>query len=435
MLFKTLGKIDKVVSRSRKKFFKKKEIDDLAIEIRDILLEADIPYQYIIGLIKDMKKKLSSITSKKLNKKFVIGNFLKIYISNTFSHVISNGIFLKNNDITTIGIYGSCGVGKTVFAAKLANFFQKKYKKKVLCVSFDFKKHLSCDKLKILCKNNYIDFINMKDFGLEKGIQKVREIIKYKVVDVLIIDNSSIIDRDCNNNAVWKVVMSNVKFDEKIVVLDGMCGQCATSLIDCYNNNVCPTGFAISKVDNDAECSVFFSVANMSSKQPIYYISNGEKISNIKEFNKETFNTMLFEKDCVKNVTNLIKTASHNDTKRNILPFIGKVGNRGVGLFKLDYNEFLKQLILLRKSKKHCKLTLFFLKIAKIPETELSTDIHLFIEKWISIIMSMTKFERLNVGCLCNGRIKRIANGSGVTIDDVAMLQKKIEEINEELIN
>ena len=126
MLFKTLGKIDKVVSRSGKNFFKKKEIDNLAIEIRDILLEADIPYQYIVNLIKDMKKKLGSITSKRLNKKSVIGNFLKLYISNTFSNVISDGISLKNNDITTIGIYGSCGVGKTVFVAKLANFYQKK---------------------------------------------------------------------------------------------------------------------------------------------------------------------------------------------------------------------------------------------------------------------------------------------------------------------
>ena len=434
MLFKTLSKIDKVVLQSEKKFFKKKEIDDLAIEIRDILLEADIPYQYIVSLIKDMKKKLSSITSRRLNKKSVIGNFLKLYISNTFSHVVGNGISLKDNDITTIGIYGSCGVGKTVFAAKLANFFQKKYKKKVLCVSFDFKKHSSCDKLKILCKNNYIDYINMKDFGLEKGIQKVREIIKYKVVDVLIIDNSSIIDKDCNSNALWKIVMSNVEFDEKIVVLDGMCGQCATSLIDHYNNNVHPTGFAISKIDHNSECSVFFSLANTSSKQPIYYISNGEKIDNIKEFNKETFNTVLFGQDCVKNVANLIKTASYNDKKKNILP-LGKVSNRGAVLFKLDYNEFLKQLILLKKNKKHCKLTLFFLKIAKVPETEFGTDIHLFIEKWISIIMSMTKFERSNVGCLFDGRIRRIANGSGVTIDDVVMLQKKIEEINEELIN
>ena len=86
--------------------------------------------------------------------------------------------------------------------------------------------------------------------------------------------------------------MNNVKFDEKVVVLDGMCGQCATSLIDYYNNNIYPTGFAISKVDHDAECSVFFSVANTSSKQPIYYISNGEKIDSIKEFNKKIFNSI-----------------------------------------------------------------------------------------------------------------------------------------------
>ena len=109
-----------------------KEIDILTAELHNILISADIPLEYVKSLINDMKKKLQTIKDKKLNKSAVVGGLLQSYIDATFSNVKENGLAIKKTGITTIGIFGPNGVGKTSFAVKLANLLQKKYKKRAM---------------------------------------------------------------------------------------------------------------------------------------------------------------------------------------------------------------------------------------------------------------------------------------------------------------
>src|SRR5574344_639741 len=113
VLENTFSKINRVISNIKGRTFTKNEIVDLSIDIKNILLEADLPYEYIKSLINDLQSKLNKIDEKKLNKSAVIGGILQSYVDSTFQD--SNGKGLKINEIgiTTIGVFGPNGVGKT----------------------------------------------------------------------------------------------------------------------------------------------------------------------------------------------------------------------------------------------------------------------------------------------------------------------------------
>ena len=211
MLEETFSKINNVISKLKGDNFNNNEIENISFELRNILLEADIPYCYVKSLIADMQKKLKRIKEKKLDKNAVIGGLLQTYIDTTFCNTNRNGIAVKNNGITTIGIFGSNGVGKTSFVAKLANLLHKSLNKRVMCVSFDVTRFAAQEQLKILCEKNDIEFLDIVHDGIEKCIDKINEIIAYEMVDILLIDNAGISPDNKDGIELWQKILKNIK--------------------------------------------------------------------------------------------------------------------------------------------------------------------------------------------------------------------------------
>ena len=424
MLEQTFNRINTIISKFNGNMCSEKEIDILTAELHNILISADIPLEYVKSLINDMKKKLQTIKDKKLNKSAVVGGLLQSYIDATFSNVKENGLAIKKTGITTIGIFGPNGVGKTSFAVKLANLLQKKYKKRAMCVSFDTTRFAAQEQLKILCENNDIEFIQIVENGIEYGLKKLCEIIDYEMVDILIIDNAGTSPDNHEGIMRWKKILETIKMDEKIIVLDGSFGQNALPLIKQYNKIVKSTGFAITKIDGDQKGGVFFSIATASEK-PIYYITRGEKIDDICEFSKRMIGDALFSDDGLRQVIQSFR----NSNQEHIRSIIEKNKTEG-----LNYNDLLLQLTQLVNFGKLDKVLSVLPHTKSFFNVKLSTDAYILIKKWISIIMSMTPFERANIKYLNIDRMNRIARGSGVSVGDVMTLQKKIEEINKGIL-
>ena len=422
MLEETFSKINNVISKLKGDSFDNNEIENISFELRNILLEADIPYQYVKSIVTDMQQKLKKIKEKKLDKNAVIGGLLQSYIDTTFCNANGNGIFVKNNGITTIGVFGSNGVGKTSFVAKLANLLHKSHNKRVMCVSFDVTRFAAQEQLKILCEKNDIEFLDITCDGIEKGIGKINEIIAYEMVDILLIDNAGVSPDNKDGIELWRKILKNITFDEKIIVLDGTLGQNATSLIDKFDKVVHATGFAISKVDSDQKGGVFFSIATVSNK-PIYYVSTGEKITNIATFNKNMISDAIFSDGRLKNIISSFRA----NNKEYIETIISK-SKQG----ELNYNDLLGQLTQLVSFGKLDKILSVLPHTKNFFNVKLSTDAYILIKKWIAIISSMTLYERKNINTLNIDRMNRIAKGAGVNMADVITLKRKVEEINKQ---
>ena len=177
MLESTFSKLNAILSGFRNSAFTRNEINELVSDIREIFLGADVPYEYVEVLTDNLRTKLPTLHSKKIDKVAVVGGLIKSYLDNTFDYRTKK-ITLKDNDITAIAVCGTNGVGKTSFIAKLANLIQRDYGKSVMCLSFDKTRPAAQEQLKILCANNKIEFVKLDDNNFKKNLERVANIVQ-----------------------------------------------------------------------------------------------------------------------------------------------------------------------------------------------------------------------------------------------------------------
>ena len=423
MLEETFNKINNVISGLRNRCFTDDEIDLLAMDLRNVLLEADIPYSYVKEFLADLKQKLSLVKDKKLDKSAIVGGIIKDFFDKTLSNGSNKSINIKKNGITTIAVCGTNGVGKTSFVAKLANLLQKQYKKNVVCISFDKTRPAAQEQLQILCRNNNLDFISEPDdFDNEKTLRRAIYIIENKLADVLIVDNPGISPDNNRGAEQLQRIMGAVEFDEKILVLDSTFGQNAVDFIKKFDELVELTGFTITKTESDQKGGVFFAVKSVSNN-PIYYITEGEKIDDIKPFDVKMISDAIVDGGLKKLID-----AFRNSNQEHINSLLNKAKNH-----ELNYNDLLLQLQQLVSFGKLDKVLSVLPHTRSFFNVKLSTDTYTLIKHWIAIISSMTKQERNNPTLLNMDRINRIAKGSGCQVADVLVLRRKLDEINASL--
>ena len=407
------------MSGFRNSAFTRNEINELVSDIREIFLGADVPYEYVEVLTDNLRTKLPTLHSKKIDKVAVVGGLIKSYLDNTFDYRTKK-ITLKDNDITAIAVCGTNGVGKTSFIAKLANLIQRDYGKSVMCLSFDKTRPAAQEQLKILCANNKIEFVKLDDNNFKKNLERVANIVQYRLVDVLLVDTAGISPDNQEGATQLSEIMKTIRFDERLLVLDGTFGQYAIDLIKKFTALAQLTGFVITKTESDQKGGVFFSVRTASDK-PIYYITHGEKIDDITLFSQHTIGDALFSDGGLKR---LIKSF-HESNKEEILTIINKSKKQS-----LTYEDLRTQLTQLVNFGKLDKVLSVLPHTRSFFNVKMGAETYKMIKKWIAIINAMTIYERKTPACLGIERMNRIANGSGTTIADVITLKKKLEEIN-----
>lgn len=409
MFENTLFKLNKLFSN-----IEKKDIDELRNAVFDIFIEADVPYNYTtkivdkIGLLDDKK---NNNNNKNIQ---IIGKTLRKQIINTFKKSIKK-IELKPNKTNVVGVFGINGVGKTSFIAKFANYLNKKYQKSIVCVSFDDQRPTGKEQLMNLCKQIGVKCLYFKNNT--DGIKVVNDIINKNTIDVLLIDTAGLNPKNKTNTHGLLNVIQNISFDEKILVVDGTLGQNAVDIIKLFRKNISPTGVVVSKTETDKKGGVFFSIRT-AVNVPIYFITKGEKISDIDVFDEKFVSNVLCDKygfigSCDNNKK--IQQNSYKN-KNNIC---------------VDYVFLQQQFVGLTKQNAFSKMKLIFSNSVSVFGVKMTTESYMLMKKWIAIIQSMTKDERLCFTKLNVCRINRIAKGAGVAPSDVVCLKKKLEEINQ----
>ena len=394
-------------------------IDSSLRDVRRALLEADVNYKVaksFISRVKEKSKGHKVFTSIKPGQQFV--KLLKDELTEFLGSQHSTEDFCKKKP-STILLAGLQGSGKTTTSVKLAYYLQNKKNRKSLLIAADLQRPAAVEQLKVLSSQHdietfYIDNCKNPLEVVEKGM----EYFKSKPFDCLIIDTAGRLHVDDSLMNEIKDIKEISNPDEIIYVADSMTGQDAvTSAIE-FNDCLDMTGIILTKLDGDARGGAALSLRECTGK-PIKFIGVGESVKNFEVFHPERMSSRILG---MGDIISLVEKAEQTIDKDVTLSSAQRL-KEGIFTFE-DYKNQIQQI------KKMGSLSSIMSMIPGFSKIKKNININDDEFKWIeAIINSMTKKERVQPEIINGSRRKRIANGSGRTVQEVNTLIKQFNQM------
>lgn len=393
-------------------------ISDTLREIRRVLLDADVNYKVAKQFIEDVKQKaigqevINSVTPGQLITK-IIYDELTLLLGSTGSELT-----LNPSGITSVMLIGLQGCGKTTFSAKLAKYLKNR-KRNVLLVAADVYRPAAIDQLKILGSQISVPVFTIDDSkDPVKIASEAMSFAKENGLNTVIIDTAGRlhVDEDMMNEAA--AIKAKVNPTETLFVVDSMTGQDAVNSAKAFHEKVDFDGVVITKLDGDSRGGCVLSIRAVVNR-PVKFTSLGEKLDSIELFYPERLASRILGKG---DIVSLVEKAQEQIDEKEAEDLEKKLLAN-----KFDFDDFLKQIKMIKKMGSLKSLLGMVpglgsaIKNADIDDKQLV--------KVESIIQSMTKKERINPKILNGSRRKRIARGSGNSIQDVNRLIKQFEEM------
>ncbi|MBS3945485.1 MAG: signal recognition particle protein [Melioribacter sp.] len=393
-------------------------ISDTLREIRRVLLDADVNYKVAKQFIEDVKQKaigqevINSVTPGQLITK-IIYDELTLLLGSTGSELT-----LNPSGITSVMLIGLQGCGKTTFSAKLAKYLKNR-KRNVLLVAADVYRPAAIDQLKILGSQISVPVFTIDDSkDPVKIASEAMSFAKENGLNTVIIDTAGRlhVDEDMMNEAA--AIKAKVNPTETLFVVDSMTGQDAVNSAKAFHEKVDFDGVVITKLDGDSRGGCVLSIRAVVDR-PVKFTSLGEKLDSIELFYPERLASRILGKG---DIVSLVEKAQEQIDEKEAEDLEKKLLAN-----KFDFDDFLKQIKMIKKMGSLKSLLGMVpglgsaIKNADIDDKQLV--------KVESIIQSMTKKERINPKILNGSRRKRIARGSGNSIQDVNRLIKQFEEM------
>ena len=386
-------------------------------EVRRALMEADVNF-------KVAKEITDRIKDTALDEKILIAVepgqlFIKIVHSELTALMGSEaaGINTKG-DPAVILIAGLQGSGKTTFSGKLANLL-KKQGKQVLLVACDIYRPAAIDQLKVLASQIGVEVYAEPDNKNAVEIAKNGvEFAKKSGKKIVIVDTAGRL-------AVDEVMMKEVedikavlKPTEILFVVDSMTGQDAVNTAKTFNDRLNFDGVVLTKLDGDARGGAAISIRHIVEK-PIKFISTGEKMEALDVFHPDRMASRILGMGDVLSLVEKAQQAFDEDEAKRI--------NAKMRQNKFDFNDFLSQLQQIKKMGNVKDLLGMIPGMgASLKDLDIDNDSFKPIE---SIIFSMTPKERERPEIIDPSRKKRIAGGSGTSVQEVNNLLKQFDEM------
>ncbi len=395
------------------------DIKDMMKQIRMALLEADVNYQVTKDFVKDMQEKCLNAD---IEGSFTPGQQIVKIVHSSLSELLGDRntkIAVSPAGFTVVMLYGLQGAGKTTTAVKLANVL-KKDGKKPMVVSVDVHRPAAAEQLKVLADSAGIDcYINTDEKDAVKIAKEGIDRAKYMLCNYLIVDTAgrTVIDDDMMDEL--KAINAAVDPDEKLLVVDAMIGQEAVNVAQAFEDAIGMDGFIMTKLDGDARGGAALSIRKMTGK-PIKYICTGEKIDKIEVFHPDRMADRILG---MGDVMSLIEKASASIDQEEAAKSLEKMMSN-----KYDFDDLLSQFEQMKKMGSMKDLLGMIPGVAGKVTDEQLDDSETVINKNMAIIRSMTKKERRNPNLLNASRRKRIAAGSGTTVQDVNNLVRQYEQ-------
>ena len=409
------GIFEKIKSKGA---LKENDVEETLREVRIAFLEADVSLSVVKEFLEKAKKKA---VGSKLIKSISPGQLVIKIVNDTLVEILGHKedpINLKSIPPVVILMVGLQGSGKTTTSAKIANRLKIKDKKKVLMASLDVQRPAAQEQLATLGKQIEVSTVNI--VASQKPIDIAKRSLdqaKKECFDVLILDTAGRLQID---NQLMEEVASVNKLtnpNEVLLVSDAMIGQESVNVAKEFNDKLKLTGIVLTRLDGDARGGAALSMKSVTGC-PIKLIGTGEKMDALEIFYPDRIaNRILGMGDVVSLVEEASETIKKEDAKQL---------NKKIQEGQFTLNDLAKQL---KQMKKIGGLKGILAKLpgaSKIQDQMDKANIDdKLIVKQQAIISSMTVEERENYKILHASRKRRIASGSGTTIQEVNKLLKQ----------
>lgn len=395
------------------------EIKEAMREVRVALLEADVNFMVAKEFCNKVSEKalgdevLQSLTPSQQVIKIVNEELIALMSSP------NQKLQVSPKPPTIIMMCGLQGAGKTTMCAKLAAHLKKSGKRPLL-VACDIYRPAAIEQLKVVGKQANAEVFER---GTQNPVKISREAIDYATkqgFDTVIVDTAGRLHINEELMEELEKIKAEINPTEILLVVDAMTGQDAVNVAKSFNDRLDISGVVITKLDGDTRGGAALSIKAITSK-PIKFSGIGEKIGDLEPFYPDRVASRILG---MGDVLTLIEKAQNAVTEEEALKLEKKFRENS-----FDFEDYLAQLQNLKKMGSLKDIIEMIpglgskLKGVDIDESQL--------KKNKAIIQSMTPKERRNPDLIKSSNKKRIAAGSGTTIQDVNSLLKQFEQSKE----
>ena len=321
---------------------------------------------------------------------------------------------------TVFMLCGLQGTGKTTMCGKLGRMLKKQGKKPLL-VALDIYRPAAIQQLQVVGKSVDVPVFERGTQNPVKTAQEAIEHAKYYGYDTILLDTAGRLHIDEGLMDELAAVKAAVKPQEILLVVDAMTGQDAVTVAKTFNDELGVDGVILTKLDGDTRGGAAISVRAVTGK-PIKFAGVGEKLTDIEPFHPDRMASRILG---MGDVLTLIEQAQQTFDENAAVDLTRKMRTNAFTLE--DYLEQMRQLNKMGSIKNVLKMIPGL--GGKIKDEDIDEDKMIKAQKKNeAIILSMTRMERRNPDILNASRKRRIAAGSGTTVQEVNLLLKQFDQ-------
>ena len=397
------------------------EVKSAMREVRIALLEADVNLSVVKQFINNVSEK--AVGEQVLKSLSPAQQVIAIVKDELTAIMGGDSAKLKVADKppTIILMCGLQGGGKTTMCGKLAVMLRKQGKKPLL-VACDIYRPAAIKQLQVVGKSADVPVFEMGQIDPQKIVKGAIQEAESKGYDTLIVDTAGRLHIDDKLMDEISGLKKTFSPDEILLVVDAMTGQDAVNVAKAFNDVMDVTGVVLTKLDGDTRGGAALSIRAVTGK-PIKFCGTGEKLSDIEVFHPERMASRILG---MGDVLTLIEKAQSAYTEEEAREMQRKMREK---TFTLE--DYLAQIDKMKNMGDVSQMIGMIPGMAgKLKGQDLSVD-ESKMKEVKAIIQSMTPYERQNPDSIKGSHKKRIAAGSGTTIQDVNSLLKQFAQVRE----
>ena len=415
---KLQGALSKLKSKGK---LTETDVKEAMREVKLALLEADVNFKVVKDFVKKVQERcvgqevMQSLTPAQHVIK-IVNEELTALMGDVASKVT-----ISSKPPTVIMMVGLQGAGKTTTSGKLGAYFKKQGKKPLL-VACDIYRPAAIKQLQVVGEKLDIPVFNMGDKENPVNIAKagLSHALKNNN-DLVIIDTAGRLHIDENLMDELKSIKSEVRPHEILLVVDSMTGQDAVNVAQSFDSALGVDGVILTKLDGDTRGGAALSIRAVTQK-PIKFIGMGEKLDDLEQFHPERMASRILG---MGDILSLIEKAQENidfDKAKELEEKMKKS--------ELDFEDFLEQMEQIQNLGPLDKIMGMMPGMGSMKDQLKDVDLNgKEMKRTKAIVQSMTIEERRNPSILNASRKKRIARGSGTSVQDVNRLIKQFTEM------